>query len=85
MKSSGSEPIKQHPHNLLLSGATNFVGRDADLARLHRGLQETQRIAITAVMGMGGIGKTELALQYALHYRKVYYPGGVCWLPARDV
>ncbi len=33
---------------------------------------------------MGGIGKTELALQYVHEYRKQAYLGGVCWLEARD-
>jgi tetratricopeptide (TPR) repeat protein len=32
---------------------------------------------------MGGIGKTELALQYALA-QKDEYPAGLCWLRARD-
>jgi NB-ARC domain len=32
---------------------------------------------------MGGIGKTELALQYALA-QKGEYPAGLCWLGARD-
>jgi hypothetical protein len=31
---------------------------------------------------MGGIGKTELALQYADKYSQ-YYPAGICWLFAR--
>ncbi|NEO93733.1 MAG: tetratricopeptide repeat protein, partial [Moorea sp. SIO3G5] len=31
---------------------------------------------------MGGVGKTELALQYALKYQH-NYPGGLCWLPVR--
>ena len=34
---------------------------------------------------MGGIGKTELALQYAItQLEQEKYPGGVCWLRARD-
>ena len=32
---------------------------------------------------MGGIGKTELALQYAIENLPIY-PGGICWLQARD-
>lgn len=34
---------------------------------------------------MGGIGKTELALQYAMAQLELeQYPGGFCWLRARD-
>jgi tetratricopeptide (TPR) repeat protein len=34
---------------------------------------------------MGGIGKTELALQYALHHLKERtYAGGLCWLRSRE-
>ncbi|WP_242055991.1 tetratricopeptide repeat protein, partial [Nostoc flagelliforme] len=46
-------------------------------------MQRTGAVAITAVSGMGGVGKTELATQYArLH--EIDYPGGICWLSARD-
>ncbi len=31
---------------------------------------------------MGGVGKTELALQYAIAYREIY-KGGICWLLAK--
>jgi len=45
-------------------------------------LQQVGAVAITAVAGMGGVGKTELATQYArLHQQD--YPGGICWLSAR--
>ena len=62
-----------------------FVGRDEALATLHEHLQQTEKVAISSVSGMGGIGKTELALQYArYHWQKGSYPGGVCWLRGRD-
>ena len=42
-------------------------------------LTQTSHVNIAAAVGMGGVGKTELALQYALR-RGHIYPGGVCWL-----
>jgi tetratricopeptide (TPR) repeat protein len=48
-------------------------------------LQETQTVAISAIAGMGGVGKTELALQYALQsLPEQKYIGGICWLNARS-
>ncbi|QHG19909.1 tetratricopeptide repeat protein [Nostoc sp. ATCC 53789] len=73
------------PQNLPRSGVKKFVGREQALATLHQQLQQTQRVAITTVAGMGGIGKSELALQYAQHHwQEATYPGGVCWLRVRD-
>jgi tetratricopeptide (TPR) repeat protein len=73
------------PHNLKHSGVIEFVGRAEVLENLHQRLQQTERIAICAVAGMGGVGKTELALQYALHHQKQgTYPGGLCWIQAGD-
>ncbi|PSB27297.1 tetratricopeptide repeat protein [Stenomitos frigidus ULC18] len=67
------------------SGITQFVGREDDLERLHQQLQPGSPVAISAVSGMGGIGKTELALQYAdQHLNLQTYPGGICWLRARE-
>ncbi|KAM3115138.1 tetratricopeptide repeat protein [Phormidesmis sp. 146-33] len=62
-----------------------FVGRDEDLATLHEQLQSRETIAISSITGMGGIGKTELAAQYTLEQRDLgTYPGGICWLRARE-
>jgi tetratricopeptide (TPR) repeat protein len=67
------------------------VGRDQKLTELHAQLQQNEssaprvRLAITAIAGMGGIGKTELALQYAIaQLQQGHYPAGLCWLRARD-
>jgi tetratricopeptide (TPR) repeat protein len=73
------------PQNLPRSGVVEFVGRKSKLIELHEQLQNNKRIAITAIAGMGGIGKTELALQYAIEQlQQGQYPAGICWLRARD-
>ncbi|MEH1809595.1 tetratricopeptide repeat protein [Nostoc sp.] len=59
-----------------------FVGRETELQNLHEMLQENNQVVIAAIAGMGGLGKTELALQYAMAHREIY-KGGICWLLAK--
>jgi tetratricopeptide (TPR) repeat protein len=75
------KPTPTRYDNLPLSGATKFVGREKELQHLHQLLQQNDRVAIAAIAGMGGVGKTELALQYAIAHRESYQ-GGICWLLA---
>jgi hypothetical protein len=56
-----------------------FFGRDETLQQLHDRLQANNQLSLTALRGMGGIGKTELAIQYAKKYSQ-NYPGGTWWL-----
>ncbi|BAY18810.1 NB-ARC domain-containing protein [Anabaenopsis circularis NIES-21] len=72
---------KEIHHNIPFSGVVEFVGRERELQNLHRLLQSNQQVAIAAIAGMGGVGKTELAVQYANSHR-VTYQGGICWLSA---
>lgn len=61
------------------SEISQFVGRKQELQTLHQLLQEHDQVAIA---GVTGVGKTELALQYA-KANLDYYTGGICWLFAR--
>jgi tetratricopeptide (TPR) repeat protein len=62
--------VVPYPHNPL------FTGRDVELVRLGEWLDSGQCVA---VVGTGGLGKTQLAAEYALAARN-RYPGGVFWL-----
>ncbi len=52
-----------------------FVGRQHELAQLREMLPQGKVAAITAVQGIGGIGKTALAFMYAQAFAD-HYPGG---------
>jgi hypothetical protein len=78
------------PNNLFLvpfKRNPGFVGRSDELTRLRKSLQGAgdivQAVGIipTGLTGMGGIGKTQLAVEYVYRYRD-YYPGGIFWLNA---
>ena len=65
------------------------MGREKALEELDKQLQESERVAISTLTGMGGIGKTELALQYALTDRDknsedCSYKSGICWVNVAD-
>jgi tetratricopeptide (TPR) repeat protein len=65
----------------------SFTGRAEELDRLDAILMQDKPAAVTqasvgraAVQGMGGVGKTSLAVEYAHRLRGLY--AGVCWCPA---
>ena len=69
----------EHHNNIPRSGAVEFVGRTEQLSELHQLLEKNNQVVIAAIAGMGGIGKTELAIQYAQGHAETY-KGGICWL-----
>ncbi|MCX5674853.1 MAG: tetratricopeptide repeat protein, partial [Planctomycetota bacterium] len=53
----------------------HFVGRETEMLRLHEAAGLGRCGILTAVHGVGGLGKTALAIQYAYAYAD-FYPGG---------
>ncbi|MFN6338072.1 MAG: hypothetical protein ACK41W_04985 [Cyanobacteriota bacterium] len=80
---AGLNPNPYTPHNLpdRATRAERFVGREAELQRLAELLSpEGSRVYLT---GMGGVGKSELALQHA-YDNLDRYRGGIVRLDARQ-
>jgi tetratricopeptide (TPR) repeat protein len=66
-----------HPRN------PNFIGRDRLIDSLHQSLTAADPASrVQAVYGMGGVGKSHLALEYAHRHRPDY--AIVWWVPAED-
>ena len=61
-----------------------FVGRRTELRQLHENLACGAVGVVTAVHGLGGQGKTELAIAYA-HGWADFYPGGLWVLNAEGI
>lgn len=53
---------------------TNFFGRQAQIDQIekHLGAQHESRLRVYTIFGRRGIGKTQIALEYARLYKKKY-------------
>lgn len=81
----GLEDAPHYPRIVSLPKLSNpyFIGRDDLLAQLHERLVASHAAALTqayALFGLGGIGKTQTAFEYAHKYNKEYT--SVFWVTA---
>ncbi|MGD1937406.1 MAG: tetratricopeptide repeat protein [Cyanophyceae cyanobacterium] len=92
-KIAGDKIVKQEQPRTLRTGRINnlgrlgiedpsrFVGRDGELRQLDEKLGAASVVAIAGVVGMGGVGKSELVVQFARQLGIAdKFPGGVVWL-----
>ncbi|MBN1458886.1 MAG: SEC-C domain-containing protein [Armatimonadetes bacterium] len=78
----GGEPLgAEHPFLVPTSRNPFFSGRSQELAGIQSVLDPTlRRLVVHAITGLGGVGKSQLALEYAYTCRDRY--GAVLWLDA---
>jgi tetratricopeptide (TPR) repeat protein len=89
-RTPSTPPVSQIPHNL--PPRSEFIGREKEKARVHEALQS--RSYLVSIDGIGGIGKTVLALEVAyecVYARKGESPtdgiatfDGFIWATAKD-
>ncbi|MGK7925430.1 MAG: tetratricopeptide repeat protein [Spirulina sp.] len=77
MKKSGGQD--NQTTNVPRSGVINFVGQDDKICEISQAFEIANR---TVIIGMGGVGKTELAIQYALKFTHKF--SSICWIDSRE-
>jgi tetratricopeptide (TPR) repeat protein len=71
------------PHSLLpLSRNKRFVGRESELERLEHDLYSEDACQRVAIVGLGGVGKTQIALELAYRMREDTPDLSIFWVPA---
>ena len=80
-----TQKFKSFTHNIPFPPNPHFKGRGLELKKLFDLLVKKEKdIAITplGVSGMGGLGKTQLAVEFGHQYLNPHFPGGVFWVVA---
>jgi tetratricopeptide (TPR) repeat protein len=78
---AGATAAAKKPWNVPYRRNPHFTGRDAALARLHcelTGSADAGLLPKAVVSGLGGIGKTQIAVEYAYRFRDDY--AAVFWV-----
>lgn len=82
LKAGGQDPTP-FAWNLPYARNPYFTGREATLSRLTNELQQASALSISqpvALSGLGGVGKTQIALEYAYRFYRKYE--AVFWVEA---
>ncbi|KAF4432818.1 Nephrocystin-3 [Colletotrichum fructicola] len=65
-----------------VAGVNHFVGRGNELRRLHKELEWTGKRRTAVLHGLGGMGKTQLSIEYTKRHESDY--SAILWMNARD-
>jgi hypothetical protein len=83
---TAAEPATDHPalpcHHIPFPRNNRFVGRDGTLDTLQQMLFIRKECQKAAIVGLGGVGKTQVALQLAYWAKKHRPEYSIFWVPA---
>ncbi|KAH7087860.1 hypothetical protein FB567DRAFT_355749 [Paraphoma chrysanthemicola] len=60
---------------------SNFIGRPQEMTRIESFLANDNRCERMAIVGLGGVGKTQIVLEFAHIWRERYQDCSVFWIP----
>ncbi len=80
---SGDDTARPSLWGRVPSRLPDFVGREGWLATLRQILARDDKIGLVAIQGLPGVGKTQLAVEYASRYANDY--DLVWWVPCDDI
>jgi tetratricopeptide (TPR) repeat protein len=72
-------------YSIPLNRNQRFVGRRTELQTLEKKLLINRDCGKMAIVGLGGVGKTQLALQFAYHVKAEYPNHSIFWVPAVSI
>lgn len=73
------------PWNIPFQKNPGFVGRTSEIAQVNTMLSSESRCERVAIFGLGGVGKTQIALEFAHQWREKYPDCAVFWVPVTNV
>ncbi|KAF7536134.1 hypothetical protein G7054_g4775 [Neopestalotiopsis clavispora] len=60
---------------------SSFTGRKSELERLYQALSKADQTAKVAITGLGGVGKTQLALELIYRWKAEHKTCSIIWIP----
>jgi Cdc6-like AAA superfamily ATPase len=84
-KGNSHPAIRNAPWLVPFEGNPRFTNRESHLAKPEEWLLGKYHTTKVAITGLGGVGKTQLALELVYRMRDKYKNCSIIWIPATDM